>query len=467
MRSKVVGFETIRGPYTADNIRGVLAKSINALDLGGKIRVAVSDSASSMKKCFEDIFENDEIPGLLVWLPCAAHRLHLVVVNGLGLYRKSSTAATTYERQSADGKLIEAEQTIAEMEKKKEKSKKEANSEDVLPPGILAEAESDAEEEEPSWMPPGNDDRFSEGVEVIGRSCRSQTSVRRAVEKTRSLMSLLRSSTTARDIMVSVRARFPPKGKGGTSYCGDTVTRWNSTLKMIEQVLDYRVQYEEWQRSVEENVPPSSPVYKVVESCRLSHGDYRVLESIRDVLHPFKLCITWLGGSRYPTLPSLMVAIGALRRHLESEESSDNRVVCDLKEKLLERIAFYFAYLGEEAVVVCGCYLNPITRRQTVNPHEKYQVSDEVGREAAMQCLEAFGLELPNTDNERADSSQRSAQESEDKLTFDNLINDFVQSSTPYEDVNPLSDPLERAQAIMLEYEARARKFVAPSDKPN
>ncbi|KAF4669305.1 hypothetical protein FOL47_002609, partial [Perkinsus chesapeaki] len=248
-----------------------------------KVALACTDSGSNMVKCFSDLIDSGTMALLKQWLPCAAHRLH-----GLGLYKtKRSEKTGIYGHRTAEDGLAQAEEPLKEIDPKEPTEGEDSTN--VNNDALLMEAEEGIEQNEPDWGLEGDDEAFRAGVETTGRVTRIQASAKHSIDRVRALISLLRKSTTARDIMNDVREKFPPAAKGGTAYCGDTVTRWNSTLAMIKQILDYKLQYEEFQRSVESTLPPESPVYKVVENCRLSHTDYRVLQAVYDALIPFKL----------------------------------------------------------------------------------------------------------------------------------------------------------------------------------
>ncbi|EEQ98716.1 hypothetical protein Pmar_PMAR003826, partial [Perkinsus marinus ATCC 50983] len=199
-----------------------------------------------MVRCFSDLVASGTMCLLKQWLPCAAHRLHLTVCNGLALYKTRHTEkAGIYGHKTVEDGLAQAEEVLKEMDAMD--PTEGDNSTTVNTDALLMEAEEDIEQDEPDWGLEGDDEAFRDGIETAGRVTRTQASAKRSVDRVRTLISLLRKSTTARDIMNDVREKFPPASKGGTAYCGDTVTRWNSTFAMIKQILDYKLQYEEFQ----------------------------------------------------------------------------------------------------------------------------------------------------------------------------------------------------------------------------
>ncbi|EER14845.1 hypothetical protein Pmar_PMAR018852, partial [Perkinsus marinus ATCC 50983] len=176
---------------------------------------------------------------------------------------------------------------------------------------------------------------------------------------------------------------------------------------------------------------------------------------------PFKLCTDWLSGSKYPTLPNLLIAIGAIRRKLE-RDVPEVRTVRDLEDVLLDRLNHYFAYLTESDFVKAAYYLNPTTRsRQPAN--DPYHVSDVEGRKATLKCLEALNLDKCE-DTEKKTSEMDSQQKPVD--SFDSLINDFFDQ--PADQQHHRMSAEERYEdemmTIFCEYEMRARSFAVPSD---
>ncbi|EER07844.1 hypothetical protein Pmar_PMAR011281, partial [Perkinsus marinus ATCC 50983] len=55
------------------------------------VALACTDSGSNMVRCFSDLVASGTMCLLKQWLPCAAHRLHLTVCNGLALYKTRRT----------------------------------------------------------------------------------------------------------------------------------------------------------------------------------------------------------------------------------------------------------------------------------------------------------------------------------------------------------------------------------------
>ena len=79
--SSVLHFEKFDGRHFAQNVAVAVKGSLSALNIEDKIVSVTSDGGSNIRVAFNDFYRFDRI-----W--CVAHRLHLVICNGLGLWKK-------------------------------------------------------------------------------------------------------------------------------------------------------------------------------------------------------------------------------------------------------------------------------------------------------------------------------------------------------------------------------------------
>ncbi|EER17916.1 hypothetical protein Pmar_PMAR027632 [Perkinsus marinus ATCC 50983] len=121
-----------------------------------------------MVRCFSDLVASGTMCLLKQWLPCAAHRLHLTVCNGLALYKTRHTKkAGIYGHKTVEDGLAQAEEVLKEMDAKE--SIEGDNSTNVNTDALLMEAEEDIEQGEPDWGLEGDDEAFRDGIETAGR----------------------------------------------------------------------------------------------------------------------------------------------------------------------------------------------------------------------------------------------------------------------------------------------------------
>jgi hypothetical protein len=83
--SKIIDFSAFNYRHTAIDIAGIVKEKLVALDIYEKIICITCDGAENMVlACY---LLNDDIPR--IW--CCCHRLHLVVINGLGFWLTEDT----------------------------------------------------------------------------------------------------------------------------------------------------------------------------------------------------------------------------------------------------------------------------------------------------------------------------------------------------------------------------------------
>lgn len=82
LKSKVLSFSQFFHRHTSEKIASYLNAKLKALDIERKVNRIVTDGANNIKHAIELL----DIDAKRLW--CVAHRLHLVIINGLGLWSK-------------------------------------------------------------------------------------------------------------------------------------------------------------------------------------------------------------------------------------------------------------------------------------------------------------------------------------------------------------------------------------------
>ena len=83
LKSKVISFAPFSNRHTSENIAFELGKNLKQFHILDKITTITSDGANNIKAACKSIDSK------IQWLHCLAHRLHLVICNGLGLWLKN------------------------------------------------------------------------------------------------------------------------------------------------------------------------------------------------------------------------------------------------------------------------------------------------------------------------------------------------------------------------------------------
>ena len=93
----------------------------------------------------------------------------------------------------------------------------------------------------------------------------------------------------------------------GKKLVGNCPTRWSSTYLLISRMLEVRSALTE--------------VLEELERDNLATSEWRLLESMRDLLHPYAQYTTLLGGEEYTALSAVVPAIMEIELHLEEMKS--------------------------------------------------------------------------------------------------------------------------------------------------
>ena len=84
-KSKIIHFSTFSERHTADNIARYLKEALTSLEIYDKIVVITCDEGSNLVAACKKL----DRPVKRIW--CCTHRLHLVILNGLGIWNEDKT----------------------------------------------------------------------------------------------------------------------------------------------------------------------------------------------------------------------------------------------------------------------------------------------------------------------------------------------------------------------------------------
>lgn len=88
LKSKVLSFSQFSHRHTSVQIASCIHSKLEKLNITTKINRIITDGANNMKLAVELLNLNAKY----IW--CVAHRLHLTIVNGLGLWSKKKNTTT-------------------------------------------------------------------------------------------------------------------------------------------------------------------------------------------------------------------------------------------------------------------------------------------------------------------------------------------------------------------------------------
>jgi hypothetical protein len=80
----ILTIEYMKYPHTAQNISDTLLAILDSWELKDKVHVIVTDNGSNMKKAIKEM---NLVASNIMWQPCVAHTLQLVIGKGLNLVK--------------------------------------------------------------------------------------------------------------------------------------------------------------------------------------------------------------------------------------------------------------------------------------------------------------------------------------------------------------------------------------------
>ena len=196
---------------------------------------------------------------------------------------------------------------------------------DYLSTDVVDNWSLDVEEEEESdplafWLE-------KEHIGTLMRKCRSFVKL---VNKSSILMNYVNNLKQEFNLRISLQL--------------DCKSRWNSSHRLISTILTYKKIIN---RIISEKheIGINSKQSKKLSSNELDQSDWKMLELIEFVLHPFVHATKLISGSQYPTIGISYFAVIQIREFLEDSHdnhSHDSKALHPLKKSLTKQIDKYF-----------------------------------------------------------------------------------------------------------------------------
>lgn len=175
----------------------------------------------------------------------------------------------------------------------------------------------------------------------------------------------------------------------------DVSTRWNSTLYMIDRLLEQR-----W--------PVSAVLSDKSHKCQsLSESQWEMLSTLKSLLEPFEAATVFISGVKYVTASAVVSVVHALRAKMEPTPD-DVAYVKQLKEiasrQLIERWPLELDQVTGDnrklfSVVLKSAALDPRFKFNSLKPETARYVRSEMAAEAIQYITRTDVLDLP-VDNE-------------------------------------------------------------------
>lgn len=193
--------------------------------------------------------------------------------------------------------------------------------------------------------------------------------ISRITAKGRRLVTLFHSSTSAHDFLSQKQRQLEIKG-AGHRLLNDVPTRWNSTLLMLERLVEQMPAL--MAVAIDENV--SKSIRTTVQNTVFSFEETSIVEKVVDLLTPFLRATEIVCSETNPTINKVIPVITKLKRKLEISED-DPTLIQSMKKKMLEQLTSRTEG-DDKKVALLGCILNPNTKGFEFCPEMKEEAEE-------------------------------------------------------------------------------------------
>ncbi|CAF4309180.1 unnamed protein product, partial [Rotaria magnacalcarata] len=292
---------------------------------------------------------------------CIAHRLHLVICNGLGFWirkkRESSslvvptTSNNTDEIDSDEEDLTDDIQVVPQSSQANNSSNMIASSDQSLlttnqncninhadagVSGVSTDEESD------EFIMDIMDNWSIDIIEYMDPSAYDsiQQHIGNVMKKSRSFVKLINKSSILMNHISNIKKHF----KINRSLQLDCKSRWNSSYHLVEGMLMYKkIIYKI--NSEKYDIGLNKKQTTKLSLIELDQEDWKILELIEFVLKPVVHATELVSGSQYPTIGMSYFVIFQIREFLEDINDHtvhDWKILYYLKSLLLKQVQKYF-----------------------------------------------------------------------------------------------------------------------------
>ncbi|CAF0858649.1 unnamed protein product [Adineta steineri] len=346
--SKILSFTSFHQRHFSSNISMIIKNELKELNVFEKTRSVTTDGAANMLKAVEMLGDG------------IAHRLHLVICNGLGFWirtkRDSSSVVPTTSNNTDDidsdqEDLGDDIQIISQALPVNNFSNSTASSNQSLVTTnqnfninyddiIMNETSTDEELDELSmdimdnwsidlieYVDPTTCDAIHQHVGEVMKKCRS-------------FVKLINKSSILMNHISNLKKYF----KINRSLQLDCKSRWNSSYHLVEGMLIYKKLIYKI-NSEKYDIGLNKKQITKLSSIELNQDDWKMLELIEFILKPVVHATELVSGSKYPTIGLSYFAIFQIRAFLEDDDDhsiSDWKILYYLKSLLLKQVQKYF-----------------------------------------------------------------------------------------------------------------------------
>ncbi|CAF1587487.1 unnamed protein product, partial [Didymodactylos carnosus] len=347
MKSTVLHFQSYSQRHFAQNIAAEVNTRLRELGIDKKITSVTCDGAQNMQNAFDTIDQIDRL-----W--CVAHRLHLTICNGLGLWKK-------FKKQHGESdKMDIADNDLLDIQTPFDESQSQNTSNDDMELSEASEDEEDIDDDEDeenldlifdSWDEQVltaedvnieiEDDNNEEQIEITKRK------VVETMQKCRSLIKIVRRSQIFTLFINDEKNRLNVPRR----LIVDCITRWNSTYLALKALLEHKqVLINLFDNKCQLKL--STKQKEKLTASQLSSDEWTIIIHLIEILEPFQLATELLSGSQYPTIGICLFVLRNLKDFLKTESDNESYTMTRLKSCLAKSMNHYFNDKDEQHLLL-------------------------------------------------------------------------------------------------------------------
>ncbi|XP_069104543.1 E3 SUMO-protein ligase ZBED1-like [Argopecten irradians] len=191
--------------------------------------------------------------------------------------------------------------------------------------------------------------------------------------KGRKLVTLFHTSSSTMDLLRQKQEILLESDKVGHKLIADVQTRWNSSLAMLERILEQIPAL--MAVAVDEKI--SKSVKTTLKNTVYTFEETAIVERLVTLLKPFLKATEIVCGEMSPTITKVLPIIVKLSKVIV-EGADDPPIIRAIKAKMQKEIGLRL--LEDEELVLLGCILNPYTKDFNFLPEKKSQAENVLRR---------------------------------------------------------------------------------------
>ncbi|XP_033724920.1 zinc finger BED domain-containing protein 4-like [Pecten maximus] len=204
---------------------------------------------------------------------------------------------------------------------------------------------------------------YGHRINLIVKKSLEPTDIARLCGKGRRLVTLLHTSSSVNDKLREKQELLLNPELVGHKLIGDVPTRWNSTLAMLQRLIEQTPAL--MALTSDEQINKSA--LATIRNCVYTFDETALAEKVVSILEPFKKATEVVCAEKTPTINKVLPVVVKLYRTL-NENEGDLPAIRTMKATIRKQMEFR---TEAEEIALVGCILSPFTKGFEFLPDKK------------------------------------------------------------------------------------------------